>query len=197
MNQYSSGKALHTQLTVKVLWPFSFFSICYNRHMKNYLADIHFNFCFQHMFLTEILRWRSQTTPDHIVFTLLNSKVRIKGFNHIVPLYVIQAYCQVSGMKIGFVINFLLYSWYLLLVHLSWTFKLAFLISWCPASLCTYVCKLFTFDFFSRIASFPKGRWLWNSENILRKFKNLLLQKRWGNFDQTWHKTSLCEWNST
>ncbi|XP_052719930.1 disco-interacting protein 2 homolog C-like isoform X4 [Crassostrea angulata] len=30
----------------------------------------------QHMFLTEILRWRSQTTPDHIVFTLLNSKVQ-------------------------------------------------------------------------------------------------------------------------
>lgn len=30
----------------------------------------------KHMFLTEILRWRSQTTPDHIVFTLLNSKVQ-------------------------------------------------------------------------------------------------------------------------
>lgn len=32
----------------------------------------------QHMFLTEILRWRSQTTPDHIVFTLLNSKIQGK-----------------------------------------------------------------------------------------------------------------------
>lgn len=32
----------------------------------------------KHMFLTEILRWRSQTTPDHIVFTLLNSKIQGK-----------------------------------------------------------------------------------------------------------------------
>lgn len=30
----------------------------------------------KHQFLTEILRWRSQTTPDHVVFTLLNSKVQ-------------------------------------------------------------------------------------------------------------------------
>ena len=30
---------------------------------------------FQHQFLTEILRWRSQTTPDHVLFTMLNSKV--------------------------------------------------------------------------------------------------------------------------
>ena len=97
---------------------------------------------------------------------------------------------------IGFVINFFLYSWYLLLAHLSWKFKLAFLITWCPASVCMSVCKLFTFDLFSRIASFPKGRWLWNSENILRKFKNLLLQKRWANFDKTWHNTSLCEGDS-
>ncbi|KAK3083552.1 hypothetical protein FSP39_025271 [Pinctada imbricata] len=30
----------------------------------------------KHQFLTEILRWRSQTTPDHILYTLLNSKVQ-------------------------------------------------------------------------------------------------------------------------
>ncbi|XP_029658229.1 disco-interacting protein 2 homolog C isoform X8 [Octopus sinensis] len=30
----------------------------------------------KHQFLTEILRWRSQSNPDHIVFTLLNSKVQ-------------------------------------------------------------------------------------------------------------------------
>ena len=34
---------------------------------------------------------------------------------------------------------------------------------------------------------------LWNSENTLTKFKNLLLQNHWANFNQTWHKASLCE----
>jgi acyl-CoA synthetase (AMP-forming)/AMP-acid ligase II len=29
---------------------------------------------FQHQFISEILRWRSTTTPDHVIFTLLNSK---------------------------------------------------------------------------------------------------------------------------
>jgi len=33
--------------------------------------------CFQHQFLTEILRYRAQSTPDHNLFTLLNSKVRL------------------------------------------------------------------------------------------------------------------------
>ncbi|XP_071149893.1 disco-interacting protein 2 homolog C-like isoform X1 [Mytilus edulis] len=30
----------------------------------------------KHQFLTEILRWRSQSTPDHILFTMLNSKIQ-------------------------------------------------------------------------------------------------------------------------
>ena len=33
---------------------------------------------FQHQFLTEILRFRAQNTPDHNIFTLLNSKVSLK-----------------------------------------------------------------------------------------------------------------------
>ncbi|XP_069108520.1 disco-interacting protein 2 homolog C-like isoform X4 [Argopecten irradians] len=32
----------------------------------------------KHQFLTEILRWRSQTTPDHNLYTLLNSKYHSK-----------------------------------------------------------------------------------------------------------------------
>ena len=29
----------------------------------------------KHQFLTEILRWRAGTTPDHVLFTLLNARV--------------------------------------------------------------------------------------------------------------------------
>ena len=42
-----------------------------------YLNPIIF-FCFQlfqQQFLTEILRWRALTTPDHILYTMLNSRV--------------------------------------------------------------------------------------------------------------------------
>lgn len=31
---------------------------------------------FQHQFLTEMLQWRAQTTPDHPLFLLLNAKVQ-------------------------------------------------------------------------------------------------------------------------
>ena len=32
-------------------------------------------------------------------------------------------------------------------------------------------------------------------KNTLTKLKNLLLQNHWANFNQTWHKASLCEWD--
>ncbi|XP_076441207.1 disco-interacting protein 2 homolog C-like isoform X3 [Babylonia areolata] len=32
----------------------------------------------KHQFLTEILRWRSQTTPDHILFTMLNARNQVQ-----------------------------------------------------------------------------------------------------------------------
>ena len=35
------------------------------------------------------------------------------------------------------------------------------------------------------------GRWLGNSKNTLLKFKNLLLQNHWANFNQIWLKASL------
>lgn len=31
---------------------------------------------FQFLFLSEVLQWRAQTTPDHILYTLLNCRVR-------------------------------------------------------------------------------------------------------------------------
>lgn len=33
----------------------------------------------QFLFLSEVLQWRSQTTPDHVLFTLLSSRVRAFG----------------------------------------------------------------------------------------------------------------------
>ena len=30
---------------------------------------------FQYQFLSEILRWRAQTTPDHVLYSLINAKV--------------------------------------------------------------------------------------------------------------------------
>ncbi|KAL5005649.1 hypothetical protein ScPMuIL_016807 [Solemya velum] len=30
----------------------------------------------KHQFLTEILRWRSHTTPDHVIYTMLNAKIQ-------------------------------------------------------------------------------------------------------------------------
>ncbi|XP_070185588.1 disco-interacting protein 2 homolog C-like isoform X1 [Littorina saxatilis] len=32
----------------------------------------------KHQFLTEILRWRSQTTPDHVLFTMLNARNQVQ-----------------------------------------------------------------------------------------------------------------------
>ena len=32
---------------------------------------------FQYQFLSEILKWRAQTSPDHNIFTLLNAKVSL------------------------------------------------------------------------------------------------------------------------
>ena len=32
-------------------------------------------------------------------------------------------------------------------------------------------------------------------KNTLTKLKNLLLQNHWANFNQTWHKASLFEWD--
>ena len=34
---------------------------------------------FQHQFLSEILRWRAQTTPDHNLYTLVNVKGQPAG----------------------------------------------------------------------------------------------------------------------
>ena len=39
--------------------------------------------------------------------------------------------------------------------------------------------------------AFSKGRLLRNSENTLTKFKTLLLQNQWANFNHTWHNASL------
>ena len=43
---------------------------------------------------------------------------------------------------------------------------------------------------------FPRGVNKTYSENTLTKFKNLLLQNHWANFNQTWHKASLSEGDS-
>ena len=43
---------------------------------------------------------------------------------------------------------------------------------------------------------FPRGDNYTNSENILTKFKNLLLKNHWANFNQTWHKASVGEGDS-
>jgi hypothetical protein len=57
------------------------------------------------------------------------------------------------------------------LPHLSWKFKWAFLIACCPASVCLSICKLLHF-------------WV-------------LLQNHYTNFNQTWHKSSLGEGDSS
>ena len=48
-----------------------------------------------------------------------------------------------------------------------------------------------------RAPPFSKGRLLRNSKNTLTKFKNLLLQNHWAIFNQTWHKASLGEGDSS
>ena len=48
-----------------------------------------------------------------------------------------------------------------------------------------------------RATPYSKGRSLQNRENTLIKFKNLLLQNHWANFNQTWHKAFLGEGGSS
>lgn len=38
--------------------------------------DPHARALFQFLFLSEVLQWRAQTTPDHVLYTLLNCRVR-------------------------------------------------------------------------------------------------------------------------
>jgi hypothetical protein len=56
-------------------------------------------------------------------------------------------------------------QWNSFLAHLSWKLKWAFLITFCPSSFCLSVWRLLHFQ--------------------------LLLQNRWVNFNQSWHKSSL------
>ena len=48
-----------------------------------------------------------------------------------------------------------------------------------------------------RATPFPKRRWLGNNKNKLTTFKNLLLQNHWASFNQTWHKVSRGERDSS
>ena len=48
-----------------------------------------------------------------------------------------------------------------------------------------------------RATPFSKGRLLWNIKSTLRTFKNLLLQNHWAIFDQTRHKASSGEDDSS
>lgn len=36
---------------------------------------------FQFLFLSEVLQWRAQTTPDHVLYTLLNCRVSSRHAN--------------------------------------------------------------------------------------------------------------------
>ena len=74
------------------------------------------------------------------------------------------------------------------LAHLSQRLKWAFLIKICPLSVVVVVVIGVV-----EPRPFPGG----DSENTLTKLKNLLLQNHWANFNQTWHKTSLGEWDSS
>ena len=56
--------------------------------------------------------------------------------------------------------------------HLSWKLKWVFLIAFLPSSVCLSVRPSVNFSYF----------WL-------------LLQNHWANFNQTWHKASLSEWD--
>jgi hypothetical protein len=58
----------------------------------------------------------------------------------------------------------------LFLAHLSWKLKWAFLIAFCPSSVC------------------PSD--VWRLSVRLLHFQ-LLLQNHWANFNQSWHKSSL------
>ena len=62
----------------------------------------------------------------------------------------------------------------LLLAHLSWKLKWAFLITCPPSSVCPSVCLSVNFSHF-----------------------HLLLQNHWANFNQTWHKVSLGKGDSS
>ena len=63
---------------------------------------------------------------------------------------------------------------FIFLAHLSWKFKWAFLITYRPSSVCPSVYLSVNFSHF-----------------------HLLLQNHWANFNQTWHKVSLGEGNSS
>ena len=111
------------------------------------------------------------------------------------------------------------------LAHLSWKLKWAFLITCRPSSVCSsvclFICKLFTFPSSSPepLGQFQpnlaqtilgwrgfefvqmEGSALFQGEIIANihwwKFKNFLLQNHWANFNQTYHKASLDEEDSS
>ena len=109
----------------------------------------------------------------------------------------------------------------LFLAHQSWRLKWAFLITICPLAVVDMfvvinfshfllpfqnqpsLTKLSTkqslvnmIQVCSRTTLFFKGDYK-KGVNILTKYKNLLLQNRWANFNQTCHKTSLGEGDSS
>ena len=111
------------------------------------------------------------------------------------------------------------------IAHLSWKPKWAFLITCRPSSVRPSVCLSVNFSHFHllqnhwanfnqtwhkvslcegdsslfkrRAPPFSKGRKLGNKKNKLTTVKNLLLQNHWANFNQTWHKASLDEGDSS
>ena len=107
----------------------------------------------------------------------------------------------------------------IILAHLSWMLKWAFLITYCPSSVrlsvCLSVCKLFTFSSSSQepLGQFQpnlaqsnfgwrefkfvqmKGHTLFQGKiiaKILKLYRKL--QNHWVNFNQTWHKACLGLW---
>lgn len=46
-------------------------SVCHYCCVTGYSLSL----VFQFLFLSEVLQWRAQTTPDHILYTLINSRV--------------------------------------------------------------------------------------------------------------------------
>ena len=78
-----------------------------------------------------------------------------------------------------------------LLLHLLQNHWANFNQTWQKASLGEGDSSLFKW----RTCPFPRGDNYTNSENTLMKFKNILLQNHWANFNQTWHKASLGKGN--
>ena len=50
----------------------------------------------RYQFLSEVLRWRAQTTPDHVLFTLLNEKVCVCVCVHVWLSLVCSSVCLLS-----------------------------------------------------------------------------------------------------